>query len=151
MTFIVDTNVAIVANENPSEGRSLDCIDACIRRLEAIQESGRIAMDDEDRILEEYEPYMEWHDQRRTGHEFFIWVLDNLWNEERCDRVPFAPYPDDQALAAFDLSDRKFVRVALGHPDRPAILNAVDTDWRDFETSFSAHGIRIEFLCPEHA
>jgi hypothetical protein len=150
MTFIVDTNVAIVANEEPSDGRPLDCIDACIRSLEAIMSSGRIAMDDDDRILEEYDPYMQWHGPRGTGHEFFIWVIDNLWNKDLCDRVPLAPYPDHPALASFDLSDRKFVQVALGHPERPAILNAVDSDWRNFEEALTNHGVSIHFLCPEH-
>jgi hypothetical protein len=151
MTFIVDTNVAIVANEEPSEKRSTGCIVACIERLETIQTAGRLAIDDENLILAEYEPYMQWHGPRGVGHEFFIWVVNNLWNERLCDRVRLASYPDDPAIATFDLSDRKFVQVALSHPERPPILNATDSDWRDFEAPLAAYGVRVEFLCPEHA
>jgi hypothetical protein len=147
MTFVVDTNVAVVANEEPTDQRPPDCIEACIDSLEAIMDSGRIAMDDEDRILEEYDPYMQWHGPRGTGHEFFIWVIDNLWNEERCDRVTLAPYPEDASIANFDLNDRKFVQVALGHQERPPILNAVDSDWQDFEEALNKHGVSIRFLC----
>lgn len=147
MTFIVDTNVAIVANEEPTEQRPLDCIDACIRNLEAIMRSGRIAMDDEDLILEEYYPYTQWHGELGTGHEFFKFVIDNLWNPERCDRVPLAPYPNHPELDAFDLSDRKFVQVSLGHPERPPILNATDSDWQHVEEALTAHGVTIHFLC----
>lgn len=150
MTFIVDTNVPIVANEDPTDERQLSCIDACIECLEEIMSVGRIAMDDADLILEEYSPYMRWHGQRGAGHEFFIWVIDNLWNEERCDRVPLAPYPEHASVAGFDLSDRKFVQVALGHPERPVILNAVDKDWEDFEEALSKHGVSVRFLCREH-
>jgi hypothetical protein len=151
MTHIVDTNVAVVANDRMSPQASLDCVEACVRRLKAIMTSDRIALDDDDRILQEYLPYMRWHGETGLGDEFFKWVVDNQWNGGRCDRVSVAPYPDDPALASFDLSDRKFVQVALGHSERPPILNAVDSDWRNFETAFRAHGVHIEFLCPEHA
>ncbi len=62
-----------------------------------------------------------------------------------------ADFPSNPALADFHLKDHKFVRVALGHPERPAILNAVDTDWRPFESHFASHGVQVRFLCPEHA
>jgi hypothetical protein len=150
MTCIVDTNVAIVANEIEPSDERLDCCAACIERLRKIVVSGRVALDDDGQIWEEYKPYMRWHGQLGVGHQFFKWVHDNQWNEERCDRVAMAPFPLNPSLAAFDLSDRKFVQVSLAHPDRPPVLVATDSDWRNHAEGLAAH-IRIEFLCPEHA
>ncbi|MBC6473672.1 MAG: hypothetical protein GDA48_13345 [Hormoscilla sp. GM102CHS1] len=61
----------------------------------------------------------------------------------------FQEFPQDPALADFDLSDRKFVALALAYPEKPPILNAVDSDWRNFHDRLSTHGVRVEFLCPE--
>lgn len=61
----------------------------------------------------------------------------------------FAEFPQSASLAGFDPSDRKFVAVALAHPHRPAIANAVDSDWRNYESVLAEHGIKVEFLCPE--
>jgi hypothetical protein len=149
MTCIVDTNVAVVANERISPQASLACVDACIQSLKAIMTAGRIALDDDGEILEEYLPYMRWHGELGLGDEFFKWVVDNQWNTERCDRVPLAPYPEDPRIASFDLNDRKFVQVALAHPQRPPILNAVDSDWRNFEEVLARHGVSVLFLCSE--
>lgn len=62
----------------------------------------------------------------------------------------FAEFPDDESLSKFDSSDRKFAAVALTHPEKPPILNAVDSDWKDFETAFKDIGITIIFLCPDY-
>jgi len=151
MTCIVDTNVAVVANERVSPQASLDCVAACVQNLIAIMESGILAMDDDSQILDEYLPYIRWHGELGVGDEFFKWVVDNHWNAERCHRVAIATYPETPELANFDLSDRKFVQVALGHPERPPILNAVDSDWLDFAEALAQHGVTIQFLCLEHA
>jgi hypothetical protein len=58
-------------------------------------------------------------------------------------------FPEDESLSKFDLSDRKFVAVALVHPEHPPILNASDSDWSHFKTALAAYGVQVEFLCPE--
>jgi hypothetical protein len=148
MTFVVDTNVPIVANETEPSDEMLDCYETCVERLRWVMVSGRVALDDDGLIWEEYKPYMRWHGQLGAGHEFFKWVHDNQWNEERCDRVAIAPFPEHPSLVNFDLSDRKFVQVSLGHPDRPPILIAADSDWRDHAEALGTL-VPIEFLCQE--
>jgi len=150
MTCIVDTNVAIIANETEPSDEMLLCCEVCVERLRRIMVSGRVALDDDGQIWEEYKPYMRWHGQLGVGHEFFKWVHDNQWNEDRCDRVTTASFPEHPSLASFDLSDRKFVQVSLGHPGRPPILIAADSDWRNHSEALADH-VRIEFLCQEHA
>jgi hypothetical protein len=150
MTCIVDTNVAMVANEIAPPDNLLDCCEACVERLRKIMISDRVALDDDGQVWEEYKPYMRWRGQLGVGHEFFKWVHDNQWNEERCDRVAMAPFPEHPTLASFDFSDRKFVQVSLGHPERPPVLVAADSDWHNHAQSLAAY-IRIEFLCQVRA
>ena len=61
----------------------------------------------------------------------------------------FQEFPENENLIDFDKSDRKFVAVALTHPEKPPILNAVDSDWKNFEMALNNIGITIIFLCPE--
>jgi len=95
--------------------------------------------------------------QPGVGDAFLKWVLTNVTNPRYCETVHISPrdadgegymeYPDTEELAAFDSSDRKFVAVALAHPARPPILNAVDTDWWRFREALERHGVQIDFLC----
>jgi len=41
------------------------------------------------------------------------------------------------------------VAASVSHPERPPILNAVDTDWWNYRMALERHGVRVEFLCPE--
>ena len=45
--------------------------------------------------------------------------------------------------------DRKFVAVVLTHPAKPAIANAVDSDWRNYEQALKEHRVELNFLRPE--
>jgi hypothetical protein len=61
----------------------------------------------------------------------------------------FAEFPDSESLKNFDKSDRKFVAVALTHHAKPAIANAVDSDWHNHQQALAEHGVKLDFLCPE--
>ena len=61
----------------------------------------------------------------------------------------FEEFPDDPALDEFDPDDRKFIAVALAHPEKPPILQAVDSQWWDFRNAFRRHGVTIEFICED--
>jgi hypothetical protein len=154
MTFVVDTNVVIVANGRESPQASIQCVAACIQSHREIMTAGRIALDRGDLIFEEYLPYARWHGQIRVGDAFFKWVFDHYWNPERCDLVPITPrdnsfeeFPAEERLAGFDPADRKFVAVAVSHPDHPPILQAVDTKWREFVEPLDERGVNVQFLC----
>lgn len=46
-------------------------------------------------------------------------------------------------------SDRQFVAVAIASPDRPTVLNAVDSDWWNHRGALERYGVVVDFLCPE--
>jgi hypothetical protein len=83
----------------------------------------------------------------------------NRYNDQHCERVLLTPsadpargfeeFPADPALRGFDRSDRKFVAVALASNLSPKVLNAVDSDWWNFQEPLRRHGVKVTFLCPE--
>ena len=154
---VVDTNVPLVAN-GKAEQAGLKCEDACVRKLRQVQAGRRTLVDDKWLIIEEY--------RRRSqplpgspgvGDAFFKWLWENQANPQHCRIVPitvhsdrgFAEFPDDPRLNSFDLSDRKFVAVALASGAGPHVLNAAETDWWDHRQALEENGVDVVFLCPE--
>ena len=162
--FVVDTNVAVVANQCCSPQAELACVLACINALEDITHRGKIVLDKQfrgfyqSRILDEYMGKLSLSGQPGFGDAFLRWAWDNQANPERSEQVEihfrgndgedYEEFPDDSALDKFDPSDRKFVAVALGSKSNPEILNAVDRDWWNYRKELERHGVRIKFLCP---
>ena len=154
--FIVDVNVAIVAN-GQSEQADARCQLSCVRSLEEVQQN-MICLDDGDRIFKEYLDHLSMSGQPGVGDEFMDWLNQNRYIPNVCERVTirehpargFEEFPDDPALMAFDRSDRKYAAVARASRHSPLILNAVDSDWRDYESELSRHGINVSELCPQN-
>ena len=159
MAVIIDTNVAVVAN-GKSEQASEDCEGTCISRLQEIT-SGKVKLvvDDQRRIIEEYRGNLSPTGQPGVGDAFLKWVEMNWTNETLCDRVivsriegsdtEFEQFPADAALENFDSDDRIFVAVALTHPEKPPILQAVDRQWWDFRDALYQHDVTVEFICED--
>lgn len=155
MTQIVDTNVILIANRQHDDV-SAECVANCARHLSTIMKGGRIAVDDAFRVLKEYQNKTNANRSKGPGDTFVKWVLQNLANPARVDRVRlepdaergFASFPEDERLANFDPPDRKFVAVACAHPERPPISQAADSKWLGWNAALQAHGVRVEFLCP---
>ena len=159
MTVIVDTNVAVVANGG-FEKASEECEETCINRLQEITTGEiKLALDDHRRIIEEYRGNLSPHGQPGVGDAFLKWVETNWTNPKWCDLVPITPvnglenefeeFPIDPALVDFDPDDRKFIAVALAHPEQPPILQAVDSQWLDFRNALSRNGVTVEFICED--
>ena len=158
MKSVVDTNVPVVANGN-SEQASPECIRTCAVRLEEITRKGQLVLDNQWLILKEYMAHLRPVGQPRPGDAFLKWVLTNYSNPDRCELVQVTPkdsagtdfveFPSDRALEGFDPTDRKFVAVAAAHPERPPILEAVDTKWWEMEQALRQAGITVDFLCKE--
>lgn len=162
---VIDTNVPIVANQRLSPQASAQCVITCTRIIEEIIEEVEtdyiLVIDDGWHILREYMNKLDPSGQSGVGDAFLKWVLTNQANPQRCERVhltlranrqddnEFVEFPDDPALATFDRSDRKFVAVALTHPEKPPILNATDRDWWLHRETLGKYGVQVEFLCPE--
>jgi hypothetical protein len=157
--FVADTNVPVVANGR-SEQADADCVIACIDALGAIVANGIVVLDDAMRILHEYMSNLSMAGQPGAGDAFMKWVWSVQADVERCERVhltrrclesdDFDEFPDDIDLVAFDRSDRKFVAVALASRKKPTVLNAVDSDWAQSYNGLARHGIKVDFLCPQH-
>jgi len=153
---VVDTNVPVAANRGATQA-DLDCVLACIKALKDIRKTKRVLVDRLGLILREYRTNLAPTGQPGTGDAFFRWLWDNQGNPQLCRHVvvtcngnpdrSFEEFPDDVELSRFDPSDRKFVAVALASRESPPILNATDSDWKDFETQLANHGVRVKFLC----
>ena len=156
MMVVVDTNVVVVANGR-SEQASSDCVETCGERLEEIMRGEKtLVLDNRWIILREYMQNLR-SNGADVGDRFLGWILVN--KDDRCDLVSitsvngseneFEEFPDDPALDDFDPDDRKFIAVACAHPEKPPILQAVDSQWWDFHNAFRQHGVTVEFICED--
>lgn len=155
---VIDTNVIAVANREFSA--TLDCLQGCEQALMLIQAQKRlIVLDASFFIISEYKKHANQSGQPGVGDAFLKWLLRNRTNPACCEQVAitprdmtgtqFAEFPADQDLDGFDLSDRKFVAVALASRNQPEIMNAVDSDWWHFRLPLQRNGVTIRFLCPD--
>lgn len=161
MVVVVDTNVAMVASGlHPKADER--CVNACIKRLRAIQQSGGLLIDDKGLILREYTSTLGFSGQPGAGHVFAKWARDHQAIPASVHQVKITPratdgwrrfdeFPDRTDLSTSDKSDQKFVAVALASRENPPILNAVDSDWWNHRDALVAAGVNPEFLCPQHA
>lgn len=151
---VVDTNVVLVANGQHADV-SFDCVATCALFLRDIMRNGHLAIDDRGRIIGEYLNKTQPKTGNRPGDAFVKWVLQNQCTKKWVDQVTlqehvqrcFESFPDDQDLAKFDSSDRKFVAVSGAHPDKPAIAQAADSKWLNWAPALQRHGIEVAFLC----
>jgi hypothetical protein len=159
--FVIDTNVPIVANGKADHVDDPDCVITALQMLKQVREKGTLVLDCEGLILKEYRDssHLNMLGQPGAGDFFIKWAYDNQANARYCRQVRITPkgdddqdfeeFPNDDALAGFDRSDRKFVAVAAASKDNPEIVNASDTDWWIYREALQSHGFRINFLCPE--
>ena len=154
--IVMDTNVARVAN-GKTEQAGPACVLECVMALRRIQDEHCVLLDDSNLIYNEYRRRLSYSGQPGPGDAFFKWLHDNQGHPDHCRKVTvtldpdreFEEFPNDPDLASFDRSDRKFVAVVLASETGPEVLNASDTDWRDYSTELQRHGVAVVFLCPE--
>ena len=160
---IVDTNVIVIAND--TNNQRADCRDLCQDRLEQILEQReKVVIDNERRILGEYEDNANPNARKGIGDIFVKTLLQNLKNPEICTMVhitslsgngaDFEEFPDDSALSDFDPDDRKFIAVALVyesiHQQKATLLQAADSQWYGFRETLVRNGLEVEFICEEY-
>ncbi len=157
--FVVDVNVAIVANGKAGHA-DLDCVGRCIHVLDDISRNGVVVLDDGYRILSEYQGRLSRAGQPGVGDAFMKWVWENQAVVERCEQVvltpigtgveDFAEFPRDAALSSFHRKDRKYVAAALASQRNPELLNAVDRGYWKHKEALERNRVRLRFLCPQH-
>ena len=152
--YVVDTNVAIAANGRNTHADP-DCQRACIRELLGVCRGKVVAIDDSDRIFEEYSHHLSFAGAPGVGDMFFKYIHDHKWNPTRVSRVSITCSNDDSRgfeelpENKLDKSDRKFLATAVSA--RAAILNATDSDWSEQEALTSQLGVQVRQICPQHA
>ena len=152
--FVVDTNVAIVANGGEMTHADPACQLCCIEKLESVVEENTVAIDSMGLILEEYRGYRSFS-QPGMGHAFFKHVFDLQYQHARVVRVPVTRSDDEQRgfeelpRNTFDPSDRKFLAVAV--VAEAVVLNATDSDWDEQKALMDRLDIEVEQLCPQYA
>lgn len=152
-SIVLDTNVALVAVgafevDGGQPTRQLKVW--CLNQLDDIM-NGRVKL-----IIDEAREFVSEY-MRKTpnfplGEQFIKWLSQNMWQLGGVETVPihkttggYEEFPADKDLQEFDLADRKFVAVAIAHPQKPPVLEATDGKWWKWEKTLSRHGIRVEF------
>jgi len=120
--YVVETNVAIVANNRPEQTPQAD-----------LNYSGQPGVGDEFFAV---------------VHQYGYGPSCERVEITPCDGS-YLEFPSTAALQAFDHADRKFVAAALASAHRPTILNAVDTDWSARRSPLESAGVRVLELCPQ--
>lgn len=152
---VIDTNVLLVANQQHA-AISLECVATCIERLQAIQNTGVVVLDDNFHILSEYQNKTRLNPPKGVGDVFLKWLLRNLGNPTRVEMVHvtslqgagFAEFPSTELQAEFDPADRVFPAVANAHRDKPPIWQAADCKWLQWWPALQNKNIQVDFLCP---
>ena len=158
---IVDTNVIVTANDADDDDHR-DCRERCQDRLMQIPSHGeKVVVDDERRILEEYERNANPNTKKGIGDIFVKTLLQNLGNPNICITVHITPsagngtdfeeFPNNNALSDFDPDDRKFIAVAVVYENvyqqKAVLLQAVDSQWYELCEALVKNGLEVEFIC----
>jgi hypothetical protein len=153
--FVVDTNVAVVANGRPSDNSSripsVDCRLGAVEFLLRLLATGTVLLDLGHEIQSEYRTLLNPSGQPGVGDQFYRQVLNSA--PRRVERVELPQGEDGEYLdlprslieANFDRSDRKFA--ALARRAKATVANAIDSDWLIHRKALIEAGIRLKFIC----
>ena len=150
--FVVDTNVAFVANRSIDVAVDDECHRTCTERLEHLIDCETVAVDELGLIMAEYADRLCWSGGPRIGDRFFMYVFNRQYDSDRIQRVDVTPTDDDRREFeelpenTFDRSDRKFLAVAVVAD--AVVLNATDGDWSENQALMDELGVEVQELCP---
>jgi len=150
---IVDTNVPLMADGGHM---SLPCQANCANFIESIiYGQATIVIDDQWRIIREYENKIPNRTQGTVSRTFLKHVLTNQGNPDRVKQVAITPFEEEdfdefpQSLrdVNFDMSDRKFVAICISNGGKAPIVQAADSKWIGWEQALKAENVNVQFLC----
>jgi hypothetical protein len=153
--YVVDTNVLCVASGKADHAED-ECVENAVRFLFKIQESKSVVyLDEVGEIFSEYKKKNQPLGKNgKPGDQFLSYLIQSMGNKNLVKWVEankdeegnYSDFPLEEGLKKFDKSDRKFVAVAIASNKNPEILNAVDSDWKDFEAALKKY-VKLKFLC----
>lgn len=131
---ILDTNVGLVAagafevdGGKPTMALKTWCTDLLCKIM---QNEVGLVIDEDREIVSEYLHKMPGY---ALGGEFIKWLSCNIWSGGTVSRVGihktkggYVEFPADKELSEFDLSDRKFIAVAVANKGAAPIQEATD-------------------------
>lgn len=150
---VVDTNVfAVVAGQHP--GASEACQLACIDLLRDLHAGLPIAVDTDGRIFEEYLARLRGTSRSGLATKLANHLSRTRYGNPACHQVPLTPLTGPrrfeevpEVLGDFDTDDQVFIAVAAVEPCAPQIYTAVDGEWWERRSDFSAAGLDVQFCC----
>ena len=92
---VIDTNVLLVA-EGKHGDISEECITRCADRLEAIQKSAIVVIDDAFRVINEYMQKLDVKKDKKAGAVFLKWLVNNQADTRRVMQVRLTETGTDQ-------------------------------------------------------
>jgi len=152
---VVDTNVLLVANGDHAD-ISDDCVITCIEMIDRLVQNGVTVIDDEWRILSEYQNKLNPnHGQPGPGDVFLKHLLRHQANAKHVVGVSvtekgndwFEEFPDLELQCDFDPPDRKFIAVAAADAENTPVLQAADCKWLNWWKPLSRTGVQFRFVC----
>lgn len=152
--WIVDTNVAIVANgrsESDKRPLKISCRLAAVEFLQKLLTNGTVLLDLGGAIQSEYRSHLRPSGQPGVGDRFYQVILNSVPERVRRVELPkdtqgeYEDLPRSLIDACFDPSDRKFA--ALACREKAPIANATDSDWIHAATVLASEDIVVHNLC----
>lgn len=155
--YVVETNVAIVANGRGDIHADEECQLACREKLKEIcspHSRQVVVVDDRDLVFDEYRKHLNWKGAPGLGDVFFKHVFNHQYNGKRvrrvtitpimrCDRQDFKELPKNNTLHE---DDRKFLATAV--VAKATIINAMDRDWDENQALIKSLRVTVQELCP---
>jgi len=96
MRAVIDTNVLLAANLCHDD-LSPECVTECVQRLQSMQKTGVTVIDDDFRILREYQRKTHPNQPKGVGDVFLKCLLRNAANSMRVEQVPLTEMAPDEA------------------------------------------------------
>jgi len=153
--IIVDTNVPLVAD---GEEMTTHCQISCSSFMEdVLRGKKRVVIDDQWIIIREYGHKLPNSSQNSFSKLFYKYIVTHQGNPVKVKQVSITPlgeddfeeFPESLRAVGFDISDRKFVAVAIVNRGKAAIAQAADSKWVGWEEALSKVGVNVLFLCKD--
>lgn len=148
MNYVIDTNVAVVANGRDTHAEltlQLECNNFLAKLLKNARH--RIILDTEYEIFSEYKKYLNFNGSPGMGDILFKYVHDHMHMNKKIRLHPITKIADmsrgyeELPINSLDPSDRKFLATAV--VGSAEIVNATDGDWAENKVLTQSLGIEI--------